>query len=68
MNKLMVCGLAIAGFVMWTGIARADDVMVCGAPRLLEAGTIGSKVQVCSVVHVAKVREPKSVIVVRGGK
>lgn len=69
MNKLMIAALSIASVCVWTGIARADDVLVCGAPRLLDAGTVGSHVQECKVIHVAHVREPKSFVFgARGGK
>jgi hypothetical protein len=64
MNKIIAIALSIAAILVWSGIASADDVLVCGAPRALDASVgQGSHVQECKVIHVTgkpRVREPRS--------
>lgn len=49
MNALKIATIAAVVVTVWTSIARADDVMVCNAPRPLEQGH--GNVQECKVMH-----------------
>ena len=58
--KTLVVGLVIVAVeLLGMSLAHADETaLVCGAPRLLDAGTVGSHVQVCQVVAVQKGVKP----------